>query len=52
MLPILIGVAILAIAAAILARRTYQFLKTKGRSACANCPYSGSCGGGCNKTIS
>lgn len=52
MLSILIGVAILALASAILARRAYRFFKTKGRSACANCPYSGHCGGGCNKTIS
>jgi len=46
---ILLGVAILIAAAAILGRRAYQFFKTNGQSACANCPYSGSCGGGCKK---
>jgi len=52
LLAIIIGIAIIALAAIILARRAIQFFRTKGRSACANCPYSGSCGGGCEKRIS
>lgn len=47
MLAILLGAAILIAAAAILGRHAYQFFKTKGQSACTNCPYSGSCSGGC-----
>ena len=49
MIGIIIGVAILTAAAAILARRAVQFHKTKGQSACANCPYSGRCSGGCGR---
>ena len=49
MLPIIIGIAIIALAAGILAGRAYRFYKTKGQSACANCPYSGQCSGGCSK---
>ena len=49
MLPIIIGIAIIALAAGILAGRAYRFYKTKGQSACANCPYSGHCSGGCSK---
>ena len=49
MLPIIIGIAIIALAAGILAKRAYRFYKTKGQSACANCPYSGHCSGGCSK---
>ena len=49
MIAILIGIAILALAAGILAGRAYRFFKTKGRSACASCPYSGTCGGGCGR---
>ena len=49
MLAVLLGAAILLLAAAILGRRAYQFFKTRGASACSNCPYSGSCIGGCGK---
>ena len=52
MLAIIIGIIIIALAAAILGRRAYRFFKTKGQSACANCPYSGHCSGGCGRTIS
>ena len=45
MIPILIGVVILGAAAAILIRRAVQFAKTRGQSACQNCPYSGKCSG-------
>ena len=49
MIAIIVGVTIIALAAGILAGRAYRFFKTKGRSACANCPYSGQCSGGCKK---
>lgn len=49
MIAVIIGVAIIGAAAAILARRAVQFYKSKGQSACANCPYSGNCGGSCRK---
>lgn len=52
MLPILIGIAIIAAAATILVRRAHRFFKTEGQSVCANCPYSGSCGGDRCKTFS
>ena len=49
MIAIIIGIAIIALAAGILVGRAHRFFKTKGSSACANCPYSGSCGGGCGR---
>lgn len=49
MLGLIIGILIIGAAAAILGRRAYQFYKTKGRSACCNCPYSGNCSGGCGR---
>lgn len=49
MIAIIIGIAIIALAAFILGRRAYRFFKTKGQSACANCPYSGQCSGACKK---
>jgi radical SAM protein with 4Fe4S-binding SPASM domain len=49
MLAIILGIAIIALAAFILTRRAIQFHKTKGQSACANCPYSGRCSGSCQK---
>lgn len=52
MIGMIIGIAILALAAGILVGRAYRFFKTKGQSACANCPYSGHCSSGCSKTIS
>ena len=52
MIGIIVGIVIIGAAAGILAGRAYRFYKTKGQSACANCPYSGHCSGGCNKTIS
>ena len=47
---ILIGIAILALAAIILIRRAGQFVRSRGQSACAHCPYSGTCSGGCSKS--
>ena len=41
---IFIAAAIIASAAWILIRRALSFKRTCGRSACENCPYSGSCG--------
>lgn len=49
MLPILLGAAILALAATILVRRGIAFFRTKGHSACEHCPYAKSCTGGCRK---
>ena len=40
---ILVAVAIILAAAWILIKRMVSFKRTCGRSACANCPYSGSC---------
>ena len=44
----IIGLAIVGLAAAILIRRARDFVRTKGMSACENCPYSGHCQGGCD----
>lgn len=49
MIGILIGIIIIGAAAGILGKRAYSFVRTKGQSACANCPYSGHCSGGCHK---
>ena len=43
MFPTLLGALILIAAALILTRRAIQFFKTRGQSACKNCPYSGTC---------
>ncbi|MGN0801967.1 MAG: hypothetical protein ACI4MF_05160 [Candidatus Faecivicinus sp.] len=55
MIATLIGVAILTLAAVILIRRAGRFIRTRGRSGCANCPYSrgccGGCSGGCDRDI-
>ena len=44
---IVLGVLILAAAAFILIRRAVRFVRTRGRSACENCPYAKSCSGKC-----
>lgn len=44
-----IAIALIAAAALILGKRLLDFVRTGGESACRNCPYSGSCGGGCDK---
>lgn len=49
MAGVILGVAIILAAALILLRRLKQFVRTKGQSACSNCPYSGTCSGGCIK---
>lgn len=41
---VLAGLMII-LAAWILIKRTRDFIQTKGRSACENCPYSGQCAG-------
>lgn len=43
MFGLLIGIAIAAAAAWILVRRAVAFFRTRGQSACDNCPYAGSC---------
>ena len=45
MLATFLGVAILAAAAVILISRAGRFIRSKGRSGCASCPYSGCCRG-------
>ena len=52
MLAIILGIVILGLAAGILALRLRSFIRTRGQSACANCPYSGTCSGSCGKRIS
>ena len=47
MFPILLGAAILALAALILIRRLAAFFRTRGCSACDHCPY-----GACNRSHS
>ena len=50
MIGLIIGLAIVGLAAAILIRRARAFVRTKGMSACENCPYSGQgCSGHCRK---
>ena len=49
---LIIGAAIIALAAIILIRRIRAFIRSGGESACGNCPYSGSCPGKCSKTKS
>lgn len=49
MLATLLGVALLALAALILARRMITFWRTKGHSACEHCPYAKGCSGSCRK---
>ncbi len=44
-----VAAGILCLAALIIYRGVRSFFKTGGRSACDHCPYSGSCGGGCDK---
>lgn len=44
-----VAALILGLAALIIGRGVRSFFKTGGRSACDRCPYSGSCGGGCDK---
>ena len=44
-----VAIVILGFAALIIYRGVRAFLKTGGRSACDHCPYSGSCGGSCDK---
>ena len=44
-----VAFVILALAALVIFRGVRSFIKTGGRSACDHCPYSGSCGGGCDK---
>lgn len=48
MLLYLIAAAILLSAGWILYRRVAAFVRSKGSSACANCPYAKSCSGGCS----
>jgi hypothetical protein len=46
----IIGLAIVGLAAAILIRRTRDFVRTRGMSGCQNCPFSGQgCSGQCKK---
>ena len=47
MAGVILGVLILAAAACILIRRAVRFARTRGRSACENCPYAKSCSGEC-----
>lgn len=50
MVGIVIGLALIALAAWILARRLARFVRTKGRSGCEGCPYAGGCRGkGCER---
>ena len=42
-----LAVLIVGAAIAIFVVRITRFIKTKGRSACGNCPYSGQCSGSC-----
>ena len=44
MIAYLIAAAIVLAAAWILVRRVRAFFRTRGQSACENCPYSGTCG--------
>ncbi len=43
MLAYLIAAVIVLAAVWILVRRLHAFLRTRGESACANCPFSGHC---------
>jgi radical SAM protein with 4Fe4S-binding SPASM domain len=45
----LVAAAILILAAVLVYRGVRSFIKTGGQSACKSCPYSGSCGGHCDK---
>ncbi len=45
----ILGILILAAAAAILLWRLWRFFKTRGRSACDNCPYAKSCRDNCRR---
>ena len=44
-----VAAVILGLAALLIYRGVRSFFKTGGQSACDHCPYSGSCGGGCDK---
>lgn len=44
-----VAAVILGLAGLVIYRGVRAFFKTGGRSACDHCPYSGSCGGGCDK---
>ena len=44
-----VAAVILGLAALVIYRGVRSFFKTGGQSACDHCPYSGSCGGGCDK---
>ena len=46
---VLPGLALTGLAAWILIRRVSAFIRTKGRSACEHCPYSGQCSGRCER---
>ena len=48
-LSYVVAAVILSITALIVYRGVRNFFKTGGRSACDHCPYSGSCGGHCEK---
>lgn len=48
-IPYIIAAAIIGAAAWILIRRAVAFKRTKGRSACENCPYSDDCQGDCDE---
>jgi radical SAM protein with 4Fe4S-binding SPASM domain len=45
----IIAAAVLILAAILIFRGIRSFIKTGGQSACDHCPYSGSCGGHCDK---
>lgn len=46
---VVLGALALGAAAWILVKRVIRFIKTGGKSACENCPYSGQCKGQCKK---